>query len=173
MCAGWMRSLPAKSAIVRASLAAMTLAPALHASASAGDTPARSGSSPGLSRCMAAPSTFGVAAGLVHRAVVAHLGRSHTCTCAAAQPQVQVCRRWSSGRRPGRPWRWRTGLTAAPVRLPHVPGRGRRFAAALVVDAIDESFWNGTRGTSTWMSTPALACGASVRSSSGPESRFW
>ncbi len=40
----------------------------------------------------------------------------------------------------------------------------RRLAAALVVDALDESFWNGTRGTST---------GMSMRSSSGPESRFW
>ena len=49
-------------------------------------TSARSGSSPGLSRCMAAPSTFGVAAGPVHRAVVAHLRRAHTCTlrCGAA-----------------------------------------------------------------------------------------
>jgi hypothetical protein len=42
-----------------------------------GDTPARTVSSPGRSRCMAAASTFGVPAGLVHRAVIAHLGRAH------------------------------------------------------------------------------------------------
>jgi hypothetical protein len=27
-----------------------------------------------------------------------------------------------------------------------------------------DNFWNGTRGTATWMS---------IRSSSGPDSRFW
>ena len=92
-----------------------------------------------------------LAAGLVHRAVIAHLGRAHV----------------GVGGQPG-------ALTVLDVgkprslprsrRLDPRPDRGRRLAATLVVDVIDESFWNGTRGTSTWMS---------MRSSSGLERRFW
>ena len=108
-----------------------------------------------------------LAAGLVHRAVVAHLGRTHTCTLRCPQGKCRCVRVGGQ-----------TGAlpvldVGKPRGLDPRPDRGRELAAALVVDAIDESFWNGTRGTSTWMSTPALACGASVRSSSGSERRFW
>ena len=88
-----------------------------------------------------------LAAGLVHRTVVAHLGRAH----------VGVGR---SGRRPGHPSRWQTGPIAAPAPL----RRGARIAADGSPRRSSLSFWNGTRGTSTWMS---------MRSSSGPERRFW
>ena len=129
---------------------------------------------PAGGRCMAAPRSFGVAAGLVHRAMIVYLGRSHTCPGGCAAGQEPGCRRSWSGWRLAHPsslanrddCRARAASTLARI----VPNVGRlRLAPALVVDAIDESFWNGTRGTSTWRETTRY--GMSVRSSSGPERR--
>ena len=91
-------------------------------------TPARSGSSPGLSRCMAAPSTFGVAAGLVYRAMIAHLGRAHI----GVGSQVAPCPSFTLANRAD------CRACAASTRARIVPNVGRRrLSAALVAQFLE------------------------------------
>ncbi len=84
-------------------------------------------------------------AGLVHGAVVAHLGGSHV----GVGGQDRAWRHCLAKRAV---WRARAASTRARMAADDSPRRS------------SDSFWKGTRGTSTWMS---------IRSSSGPERRFW
>ena len=68
----------------------------------------------------------------------------------------------SAPRRQRRPYLrpWQPRRLFARLRILHAcPDRRGHLARRL-----SDSFWNGTRGTSTWMS---------IRSSSGPDRRFW
>ena len=137
MCAGWMRSLPARSTIVRASLNTRWYARAAQVHRPAAPLHGRAEE---------------LAAGLVHRAVVAHLGGSHPGRQGVSALVVRPA-----------PWPSFTLANRADCRA-HAASTRARIAADGSPRRSSLSFWKGTRGTSTWMS---------IRSSSGPESRFW